>query len=214
MIQVILFDLDDTLYATTAGLMHEISTRMNQYLITRVGIPEADVTRVRLDYWERYGTTLRGLYVERHIDAQDFLDYVHDVDISTYLQADAKLDALLARLAPQKCIFTNAPDAHARRVLAALGIGRHFSRIFDINFIQYESKPALSAYHRVLEALGVRGEECLMIDDAARNLAPARGLGMRTVWLDVKGVAEKHDGVDAVVKSIYEIGDLEFEWGA
>ncbi len=210
-IKYILFDLDDTLYATSAGLMQEISRRMNEYMITRVKIDPSDVARVRLDYWERYGTTLWGLYVERHIDAQDFLDYVHDIPIDQFIERDPELDALLARLPVRKFIFTNAPEKHARRVLAVLGIERHFERIFDINFIQYESKPAASGYERVLKALGAKGEECLMIDDSARNLAPARALGMRTIWLDGKGVDEAHEAAETVIKGIYELGQFKFE---
>ncbi len=210
-IKYILFDLDDTLYATSAGLMQEISQRMNEYLITRIGIDPNDVARVRLDYWERYGTTLRGLYIEWHIDAQEFLDYVHDIPIAQFIEPDPELDEMLARLPARKFIFTNAPENHARRVLSALGIERHFERIFDINFIHYESKPTASAYERVLEALGAQGEECLMIDDSARNLAPARALGMRTVWLDGKGVEEAHEAAETIFKGIYELGLFKFE---
>lgn len=210
-VKYILFDLDDTLYATAAGLMQAISERMNEYLVTRIGIDPSDVARVRLDYWERYGTTLRGLYVERHIDAQDFLDYVHDIPVAQFIERDAELDAMLARLPARKFIFTNAPEKHARRVLAALGVERHFERIFDINFIHYESKPTPSAYERVLTALGAKGEECLMIDDSARNLAPARALKMRTVWLDGKGVEEPHEAAETIIRGIYELGLFKFE---
>ncbi|MDE3091751.1 MAG: pyrimidine 5'-nucleotidase, partial [Chloroflexota bacterium] len=65
MTRYILFDLDDTLYPTSAGLMHEISARMSEFMVARVGIPASEVDRVRRDYWARYGTTLRGLYIER-----------------------------------------------------------------------------------------------------------------------------------------------------
>ena len=82
MIRYILFDLDDTLYPTAAGLMREISARMSEFMVERVGIPRKHVDQIRQDYWARYGTTLRGLYIERHIDAQAFLDYVHDVDLA------------------------------------------------------------------------------------------------------------------------------------
>lgn len=208
MIKYILFDLDDTLYSTSAGLMHEISERMNEFMITRVGIPADQVTHIRKDYWDRYGTTLRGLYIERHIDAQAFLEFVHDLPIDRYLQPDARLDAVLDRLPQDKYVFTNAPASHARRVLAALGVERHFARIFDINFIDYESKPTLSAYHKVLLALGTRGKEGLMIDDSARNLAPAKALGMRTVLLDGKGLVAPGsplEGVDEIITNIYDI---------
>jgi len=208
MIKYILFDLDDTLYPTSAGLMHEISVRMSEFMVAQVGIPPEDVDRVRRDYWSRYGTTLRGLYVERHIDAQAFLDYVHDVDLTRYLRPDARLDAMLAALPQQKSIFTNAPQDYARRVLRALGVERYFGEIFDINFIAYESKPAPSAYAKVAAALPVPAQECLMIDDTARNLVPAKALGMQTVWLDGSDnprAAEESASADFVLRSIYDV---------
>ena len=208
MIRYILFDLDDTLYPTSAGLMQEISVRMNEFMITRVGISASDVSRQRRDYWERYGTTLRGLYIERHIDAQAFLDFVHDVDVPKYLGLDARLDAMLTQLPQTKSIFTNAPANYARRVLRALGVEQHFSEIFDINFIEYQSKPTPFAYDKVVAALPVRVDECAMIDDTARNLAPAKNLGMRTVWLNRDGVAPNVEGVDAVVKMIYDVAQI------
>ena len=208
MIRYILFDLDDTLYPTSAGLMQEISVRMNVFMITRVGISASEVSRQRRDYWERYGTTLRGLYIERHIDAQAFLDFVHDVDVPKYLGLDARLDAMLTQLPQTKSIFTNAPANYARRVLRALGVEQHFSEIFDINFIEYQSKPTPFAYDKVVAALPVRVDECAMIDDTARNLAPAKNLGMRTVWLNRDGVAPNVEGVDAVVKMIYDVAQI------
>ncbi|MBI4785542.1 MAG: pyrimidine 5'-nucleotidase [Chloroflexi bacterium] len=208
MLKYLLFDLDDTLYSTSAGLMEEISVRMNEYMMTRVGVPESEVAELRQFYWRKYGTTLRGLYIERQIDAQEFLEFVHDIEIAKYIATDPRLDAMLTQLARHKFIFTNAPASHARRVLAALGIAKHFERIFDINFIAYESKPTPSGYAKVLSALGARGDECLMIDDTARNLVPAKALGMRTVWLDGNHdprTAEGCESADAVIHTIYEV---------
>ncbi len=210
MIKHILFDLDETLYPFSTGLMQHINRRMNEFMVQNLGVPVEDVSAMRQAYWHKYGTTLRGLYVERHIDAQAFLHYVHDIPLGEYLRADERLDALLAAIPQDKYIFTNAPEDYARRVLGILGIERHFRRIFDINFIAYESKPAASAYQRVLEALNVRGDECLMIDDAARNLAPAKALGMRTVLLNGRGVeyAEAQLGVDHTIVKIDELVDV------
>jgi putative hydrolase of the HAD superfamily len=211
MIKYVLFDLDDTLYPTSAGLMNEISVRMSEFMVSQVGIPPDQVDRVRRDYWSRYGTTLRGLYLERHVDARAFLDYVHAVDLAKYLRPNPRLDDMLAALPLQKGIFTNAPADHARRVLSALGIERHFDAIFDIYFLQYESKPAAAAYERVAASLRVPATECAMVDDTARNLAPAKALGMRTVWLDGNDnprAAEGRESADYVIHSIYEVADM------
>lgn len=213
MINYILFDLDDTLYPTSAGMMHEINERMNTFMVDRVGIPRADVTRQRQDYWDRYGTTLRGLYIERQIDPQAFLQFVHDVNVPSYLAPDARLDAMLTQLPQTKSVFTNAPGDYARRVLNALGVARHFVNIFDINFIEYQSKPTQFAYEQVIAALPVPASECLMIDDTMRNLVPAKKLGMRTVWLASPQAWQKWGGdssADFVVQSVYDLAQLTF----
>lgn len=211
MIKYILFDLDDTLYATSLGMMNEISQRMSEYMVTRLDIPRDDVDRQRKDYWARHGTTLRGLYVERHIDPQDFLSYVHDVSVESYLQPDPKLAAMLAQLPQAKSIFTNAPADYARRVMRALGVEKFFENIYDINFIGYESKPNQFAYDRVVAALPVPTHECLFIDDTARNLVPAKNLGMKTAWLH--GTEERygtngHESADFVIASIYDVAGI------
>ncbi len=212
MLKHLLFDLDETLYPTSNGMMQDISVRMSEFMRTRVGIPPDQVEFVRRDYWARYGTTLRGLYIERHIDAQAFLDFVHDVPVERYLQADAQLGAMLAGLAYEKHIFTNAPANYARRVLQVLAVAQHFRQVFDINFIAYESKPAPSGYQKVLDALDARAEECCLIDDSARNLAPARALGMRTVLLDgnPKSRGEDRASADVIIASIYDLPGVEF----
>lgn len=208
MIRYLLFDLDDTLYPTSVGMMQEISARMSAWMMTRLGVPAEDVDRQRQDYWARYGTTLRGLYIERQIDPHDFLDFVHDIRVEKYLRRDAQLAAMLARLPQIKVIFTNAPAEYARRVVRALGIEKHFAEIFDIHFIAYESKPTPSAYDKVLAALPARAGACAMIDDTARNLAPAKKLGMTTVWLDGgnnRHGSEGKESADFVISTIYDV---------
>ncbi|MBI3536518.1 MAG: pyrimidine 5'-nucleotidase, partial [Chloroflexi bacterium] len=204
-----LFDLDDTLYPQSAGIMNAIGARMNEYMIARVGIAPDEVARLRQEYWEKFGTTLRGLYLEHAIDPQDFLQYVHDIPVESFITRDERLDALFTALPQTKSIFTNAPEDYARRVLAALGIEKHFARVFGINFIRYESKPNPAAYTIVLDALGARGDECALIDDTARNLAPARALGMKTIWL--RGEKNRADGfrADAEIDSIYALAQVE-----
>ena len=210
MIRHILFDLDDTLYPTSAGMMRDIDARMNEFMVTQVGFAPSEVVEWRKFYWQTYGTTLRGLYIEKHIDPQAFLRFVHDVDPEKYLHLDVRLDAMLAQMAQPKSIFTNAPADYARRVLRALGIEKHFAEIFDINFIEYASKPTPSAYDRVVASLPVPANECLMIDDAIRNLMPAKKLGMTTVWFDGNSATQPQssDSVDLTIKSIYDLADV------
>jgi putative hydrolase of the HAD superfamily len=183
MLKYILFDLDETLYPPTSGLMPAIGDRMRTFLEREYALSPEEAHDLQKRYWHEYGTTLRGLMLEREIDPRRYLDFVHDVDVAQYLTPNPKLREQLQNIPYDKVIVTNADVPHALRVLAQLGITDQFKRIFDIVFFDYESKPARGAYERVLHALGVRGDECILVEDTARNLTAARDLGIRTVLL-------------------------------
>jgi putative hydrolase of the HAD superfamily len=124
---------------------------------------------------------LRGLQYHHTVDPEDYLAYVHDLALESCLANDHELDSLLGEVAAVKAVFTNAPGDYARRVLAMLGIERHFEQVFDIRFHGFRPKPDPTAYRRVLDALGLFGAETVFIEDTAQNLLPARALGMTTI---------------------------------
>jgi len=176
-----LFDLDNTIYPPDSGLWEAIGERINLYMVRRLGLDPREAGARRESYLAAFGTTLNGLRREYGIDALDFLEFVHDLPLEHYLRHDAELDAMLSRLPLAKAILTNADAPHARRVLARLGVARHFDRIIDIHALEFVNKPDRGAYLRALELLGARPEECIFLEDSPRNLLPARELGMHTV---------------------------------
>jgi putative hydrolase of the HAD superfamily len=194
MVRFLVFDLDETLYPAQAGLFHEIGRRIHLYLQERLGIPPEQVPQLRQSYYERYGTTLRGLQIHHRVDPEDYLSFVHDVDVSAYLRPDPALEAVLASLPQEKVVFTNATTAHARQVLQALGLDHHFRRIFDIHSLRFHCKPDPEAYRILLELLPARGPECLLIEDNLRNLLAGKAAGMHTLL--VGETAGRQDGVD------------------
>jgi putative hydrolase of the HAD superfamily len=206
-IKYVLFDLDNTLYREDSGLMDAISRHISQYMVEKVGLEPAEVERLRTEYWHEYGTSLRGLMIHYHIDPTDYLAYVHDLNVSDYLKPDLALQAMLARMNGEKDIFTNATTEYAQRVLTALDIASYFSRIFDIEFLDYVNKPQKAAYRRVLEALPAKGPECLIVEDSVRNLMPAKELEMVTVLVD-DGKPTPKEYVDFVVDGIYGLGEV------
>jgi putative hydrolase of the HAD superfamily len=199
--RVILFDLDNTIYPLGSGVMELISQRISRFMAEQMGLPPDEVNRLRHDYWVQYGTTLRGLQIHYGVDPEEYLAFVHDIPVEDLLHPDPELDWMLAELAPEKTIFTNATTEHARRVLQALGVERHFSRVFDIRFLDYRSKPNEDAYRRVLDALSVAADQCLLVEDSARNIEPARALGMKTVLVG-EGPA---DGADFTIPRILDL---------
>lgn len=197
-----LFDLDDTLYPAHSGLWPAIGDRIDRYLVERVGLPAAGVRQQRQLWFETFGTTLNGLRAEHPIDPADYLAFVHDLPLADYLQSNPALDAMLKRLPVEKIIFTNADAAHAERVLALLGIAHHFTGIIDIQALAFTNKPDPRAYRFVLDHLGAAGAECFFVDDAPRNLQPARLLGMTTVLVSPAPVTARLARVDYVIDDI------------
>ena len=192
-----LFDLDNTLYPASAGIMDVASQRINEYMTLRLGMDEATIKALRSRYWQQYGTTLRGLMLEHGIDADPYLDYVHDFPAQEFLAPNAELDQVLAGLPWRKVIFTSSTREHVRQVLAALGVTRHFERIFDIRDTGYVCKPNPVAYHTVLQELGLQATQCMLVDDSLPNLQTAASLGMVTVWVGSLNRTEPQEGVPA-----------------
>lgn len=201
MLRYVLFDLDETLYPTSNGLMPALSSRMREYIMAKYALSPEEAHALQKKYWAQYGTTLRGLLLERHIDPSGYLRFVHDVPLEDYLRPDPRLRAVLERIPQEKVILTNADARHAERTLAALGIADQFTRIFDVVFFDYECKPALVVYQRVLAALDARADECALVEDSARNLAPAHELGIKTILVGAEGAA----GV--IIENIYKVAD-------
>ena len=203
-LEYLIFDLDETIYPRASGLMRAISERISLYMIERLGMDPVVVPGLRREYWDRYGTTSRGLQLLHGIDVHDYMGYVHDIRLEQYIGPNQALDEALGALPERKVIFTNATAEHARAVLEVVGVTRHFEAVYDALFVENESKPAKSAYRRLLEALGVPGGLCLMVEDAARNLRPAKSLGMTTVLVDPPSDGDV-DGADYVIGRIADI---------
>jgi putative hydrolase of the HAD superfamily len=189
-IRNILFDLDNTLYSHTCGLFHLIEERIREYLRVRLKLTQEEAADLRSSYLRSYGFTLVGLMKHQRIDPEDYLAFVHEVDVEGVLGEDKGLASLMSRIPLQKVIVTNGTVRHAQRVIRSLGIEPFFSHIFDIAFMQYRPKPHVSSFHRVLDHLAVAAAECLIVDDHVPTLAMARRLGMTTVYVGNAGQVE------------------------
>lgn len=206
---VLIFDLDNTLYDPERELFSLIDVRINRYMTEVVGIPAPEVDRLRREYWRRYGVTLQGLIRHHEVDPEEYLTYVHDVDVTTRLDPDPQLRDALRALPQRKTVFTNGSLCHADRVLAALGIADLFEIIYDIRVANYQPKPFQAPYLAVLEALGVAPDRCVMIEDTRDNLQTAKQIGMRTILV---GAGETPDYVDLHLADIRHIHPRLNEW--
>lgn len=200
MIDTIFFDLDNTLYPSENGMWQAIRMRIDLYMKERLNIPEQEIPGLRRSYFERYGTTLRGLQIHKHVDPFDYLAYVHDLPLQDYLSPNPQLHQMLMSLPQRRWIFTNADAAHAGRVLKALNLADCFNGIIDIFAMEFACKPQREAFEKAMRIAGetVPGD-CMLIDDAPRNLAAARRMGLAAILVG---------GEDMTANGVLHVPDL------
>lgn len=178
-----IFDLDNTLYPASCRLFDQVDRRIGLYVEQLLNLDRESARALQKQYFRDHTTTLRGLMVNHGVDPEEFLDFVHRIDVSG-VAPDTDLDLALERLPGRKLIYTNGSVAHARNVMDRLGVGRHFNDIFDIAAADYLPKPDPASYARLVERHGIAPKRAAMIDDMPRNLAPAAALGMTTVLVE------------------------------
>ena len=181
-IETWIFDLDNTLYPASCRLFDQVQQRMNEYISDRFGLDQEGAAELRRTYFREHGTTLRGLMTVNRIDPHDFLAFVHEIDLSC-VPPDPDLVVAMNRLRGRKIIHTNGSVRHAERLLDHLGLTDSFSGIIDIAAAEFDPKPSRAGYDLLLRWHEVDPRRALMVEDIARNLAPAAELGMTTAWM-------------------------------
>jgi putative hydrolase of the HAD superfamily len=182
------FDLDNTLYPHHL-LWQQVDDRIRSFVAEFLKVSKDEAFRVQKDYYKRYGTTMRGLMTEHGLDADDYLDYVHQIDHSP-LMPNPKLGAAIEQLPGRKLILTNGTRKHADAVMRRLEIGQHFEDVFDIIAAELEPKPSPKTYERFLARHSVEPDKAAMFEDLARNLKTPHALGMTTVLVVPEGQRE------------------------
>lgn len=177
-----LFDLDNTLYSSNTDFFDQIDRRIGSFIANLLGLDAIEARKVQKDYFSRFGTTLKGVMDLHNVAPDDFLSYVHDVDLTVLTRDDKLVDAFDA-LQGRKYVFTNSPLDYARRVLEHLGLARFMDGIFDVAASDYVPKPSQSAYDTLVKTFELDPPRTVFVEDMARNLTPAAKMGMVTVWL-------------------------------
>jgi putative hydrolase of the HAD superfamily len=181
-IETWIFDLDNTLYPARCNLFAEAEARMADFIVAELGFSHAEAHELRRRFFLDHGTTLRGLMLEHAIEPKRFLDYVHAIDL-TPVPPDPALVAAIAALPGRKLVFTNGTEDYAERVIARIGLTGHFLAIHDVIACDYLPKPDPSGYGLLIRRHDIDPARALMVEDMARNLAPAAALGMTTAWV-------------------------------
>ena len=177
-----LFDLDNTLYSGDTKVFDQVDKKMSFFISKKLNVNLKEAKKIQKNYFQEYHTTLNGMIKNHNIDAEEFLQYVHDVNLN-FLKKDLNLQKELTKLMGKKYIFTNGSKAHATNVTKRIGIENLFDGVFDIIDSDFIPKPSIEPYKKIIQKYGIEPDYCIFIEDIARNLKPAHELGMKTVWI-------------------------------
>ncbi len=181
-IKNILFDCDGVLYQDLEAVFGQVSKKMTEYISKKLNLDLKVAKELQRSYFHKYDTSLNGLMIHHNIPPKEFLDYVHDIDLS-FLEKDKTLRNELESTNLRKFVFTNGSKEHVKNITTSLGIDDQFENVFDIVDAKYNPKPAAKAFDLMLEKFKIDPKETLYIEDIAKNLSIGKERGTTTVWL-------------------------------
>ena len=178
-----IFDLDNTLYSGDTKVFDQVDKKMSKYISGKLNVSIEEAKKIQKNYFYEYNTTLNGMIKNHKIDPEEFLEFVHDIDID-FLQKDPNLAKEIEKLEGKKIIFTNGSRKHAINITKRIGIDQYFDDIFDIVNANFIPKPAIEPYKKLVEKHKIDPKLCVLVEDIARNLKPAYEMGMKTIWIE------------------------------
>ena len=185
----LLLDLDGVCYGSHNGYPLEkvfglVSKRMTLFIQEKLGLDEKKAKELQTNYFYKYNTSLNGLMLHHNVIGDEFLKYVHDIDIS-FMNEDKIMRNELENLDMEKFIFTNGSAEHAKNILTRLGIYDLFGKekVFDIKDARYIPKPEAQTFDLMVKKFGINPKETIYIEDIAKNLSIGFERGCTTVWL-------------------------------
>ncbi len=181
-IKNILFDCDGVLYQDLEAVFGQVSKRMTQYISKKLKIDLKEAKELQTNYFHKYNTSLNGLMIHHDIPPTEFLQFVHDIDLS-FMEKDIVLREEIKKLDLRKFVFTNGSKEHVKNITTHLGIDDLFDDVFDIVDADYHPKPAEKAFDLMVEKFDINPKETIYIEDIAKNLSIGKERGATTVWL-------------------------------
>ena len=178
-----LFDLDNTLYSGKTKVFEQIDRKMSMYISKKLNVDITAAKEIQKNYFYEYNTTLNGMIKNHKIDPNEFLDFVHDINVD-FLKKDIELGQELKKLNGKKIIFTNGSRNHAINITQRIGVDQYFDDIFDIVDSKFIPKPSVEPYKKLIEKHKIDPNLCVFVEDIARNLKPAYEMGMKTIWIE------------------------------
>ena len=138
------------------------------------------------DYWIQRTREVGRLLDEDWTEMQTFVQRARGADVQAVIRPEAVATIQQAKVLGYKLgILSNELDLfYGADFRSRLPLLKQFDVIMDATYTHI-LKPDTRAYQACLQALGVRAEHAVFVDDQLRNVAGAQRCGLPVVHLDV-----------------------------
>ena len=196
-VQALFIDCDDCLYQNNWATAQKITKSIAAYT-AKLGVSKDQAYNL----YKTYGTCIKGLLVEKRIDAAGAEDFLHEVHQISYedIAPDPQLKAVLEAVTiPNMWVFTASTSEHARRCLDKIGLAElPWRGVIDCRSCKLETKHSRSSFEAAMSLAGVSLDEpgaCVFCDDSVKNIKAAKEVGWRTVLV---GKVDRDTGKEVV----------------
>lgn len=182
---VIIYDLDDTLYNKTEEFADLLDATMAQALIEDLGLKLDFETTKNLvtESFKIYRDGGEIFFRDYGINPKDlFIAYHRRKPVEKIVPYDNLLEKL-EKIPAEQYVFTASDRYASEKILKHLGLWDFFkNRYYSVeDFGVYKKNESADVYKRYCQKIGVNPQDCVFVDDSYSNLEYAKQAGMTTV---------------------------------
>ena len=90
--------------------MGAVNINMTCFIKKELDLSDEDANYLRINYWKRYGSTVRGLVENHGVSMKNFLSFTHRLSsIAPLIDVQKKVAKVIRRLPGEKYVVTNSP---------------------------------------------------------------------------------------------------------
>ena len=199
MIKAILFDFDGVLTIDKTG-----SQSILNYISKTTGIPFA---KLKTEYYKYNERLLNGQLTHREIWSDFCKNLEHDIAYSVLIDSfrhtllDSEMLDLVKELKSNYKIgmVTDNKCDRIEEILSYYKLGDLFDTV-SVSAEYKSGKESAYIFNKTAEKLAVETEDCIFIDNTAKNLIAAEQIGMKTILFD-----DENRDIKKLRKQIYDL---------
>ena len=194
--QIIIFDLDGTLYSKDNAFFKFLEIKTQKYMMRMT----PNLTNKQFKKMEEKIPNLLQALEYLKLDKNKFYEDVYgDIEYETFFKEDKKLKNILSGMNTTNFIVTMSGNKEINAISKLLGIEKYIEKGYSPELLDISSKGEI--YEKILVEYDINPKDCFVIgDDFKIDIEPAIAIGMNTVYISNK----KDKNADFTAKNIYE----------